>query len=86
MSLGESIRLLRQKALYTQEEFARELNVALSTVNRWELGKAKPNIKAMKQIKCFCKGKEFEFKNIEDDWLNQSKETKNECCKTDDRR
>lgn len=36
MSLGETIRITRQKSFYTQEEFARKLNVALSTVNRWE--------------------------------------------------
>ena len=42
MSLGETIRITRQKSFYTQEEFARKLNVALSTVNRWELNKANP--------------------------------------------
>ena len=47
MSLGETIRITRQKSFYTQEEFARKLNVALSTVNRWELNKAKPSVKAM---------------------------------------
>ena len=47
MSLGEAIRITRQKAFYTQEDFAKNLEVALSTVNRWELNKAKPNMKAM---------------------------------------
>lgn len=28
MSLGETIRITRQKSFYTQEEFARKLNVA----------------------------------------------------------
>ena len=51
MNLGEVIRITRQKAFYTQEDFAKEMNVALSTVNRWELNKAKPNVKAMKEIK-----------------------------------
>ena len=37
MKLGDIIRITRQKAFYTQEDFAKELNVALSTVNRWEL-------------------------------------------------
>ena len=54
MSLGEIIRLSRQKALYTQGNFAQELNVSLSAVNHWELNKAKLNIKAMKSIKTFC--------------------------------
>ena len=47
MSLGEAIRITRQKAFYTQEDFAKNLEVALSTVNRWELNKAKPNMKIM---------------------------------------
>lgn len=54
MSLGEAIRITRQKSFYTQEEFAQKLNVALSTVNRWELNKAKPSVKAMRAIKSFC--------------------------------
>ena len=39
MSLGDTIRITRQKALFTQKDFAHKLNVALSTVNRWELNK-----------------------------------------------
>lgn len=53
MDLGEAIRITRQRAFYTQEDFAQKLNVALSTVNRWELNKAKPNMRAMKAIKSF---------------------------------
>ena len=50
MSLGDAIRMSRQKAFFTQQDFSQKLNVALSTVNRWELNKAKPNMKAMKKI------------------------------------
>ena len=50
MSLGDTIRITRQKALFTQKDFAHKLNVALSTVNRWELNKVRPNMKAMKSI------------------------------------
>ena len=74
MSLGEAIRLSRQKAFYTQEDFAQKLNVALSTVNRWELDKAKPNIKAMKSIKAFCDDNELDYMLIEKEWLGFSKE------------
>lgn len=35
MQLSDKIRLLREKYLLTQEEFAKELGVAASTVNRW---------------------------------------------------
>lgn len=69
MSLGETIRVTRQKAFYTQEAFAKELNVALSTVNRWELDKAKPNVKAMKEIKSFCEKNGCDYNEIEKEWL-----------------
>lgn len=74
MSLGEAIRMTRQKAFYTQEDFAHELQVALSTVNRWELNKAKPNIKTMKAIKLFCEQKGLSYENIENEWLSHSSE------------
>ncbi len=69
MNLGEVIRITRQKAFYTQEDFAKEMNVALSTVNRWELNKAKPNVKAMKEIKRFCEENNLDYSEIEKEWL-----------------
>ena len=74
MNLGDAIRFLRQKALYTQEDFAKKLGVALSTINRWELNKAKPNIKAMKAIKSFCEENNLDFEIIEKDWLGYKEE------------
>ena len=65
MSLGETIRIARQKAFYNQSEFAKKLNVALSTVNRWEQNKVRPNVKAMKQIKQFCSENGIECGPIE---------------------
>ena len=69
MTLGDAIRLTRQKAFLTQEDFAKELNVALSTVNRWELNKVKPNIKTMKAIKVFCEKNTLPFETIETAWF-----------------
>ena len=69
MSLGDTIRIMRQKAFYTQEDFARKLNVALSTVNRWELDKVRPNLKAMKSIKAFCEENGQSYEPIEEEWL-----------------
>lgn len=77
MSLGEVIRLSRQKALCTQEDYAKKLDVALSTVNRWELNKAKPNMKAMKAIKAFCEENDLEYSIIEREWLDYLKEANN---------
>jgi len=76
MSLGDAIRISRQKALCTQEDFAQKLNVALSTVNRWELNKAKPNMKAMKAIKAFCNDNNLDYELIEKEWLGYSEEAK----------
>lgn len=74
MSLGETIRIARQKAFFNQEEFAKKLNVALSTVNRWEQNKVRPNVKAMKQIKQFCLENGIEYGPIETEWLYPSEE------------
>ena len=51
MSLSDSIKLIRQKTLLNQQEFADELKVGLTTVNRWEVGKSIPNLSAMKRTK-----------------------------------
>lgn len=76
MDLGKAIRFTRQKAFCTQVDYAQKLNVSLSTVNRWELNKAKPNLKAMKAIKAFCEEHEQPFASIESQWLGYS-EVKN---------
>lgn len=76
MSLGDMIRITRQKAFYTQEDFAKKLDVALSTVNRWELNKAKPSMKAMKAIKEFCEEHGLAYENVEKEWLEYSGEEK----------
>ena len=51
MNFPEEIKKLRECALLTQMEFSEIVGVAFSTVNRWEAGKARPNIKAMKDRK-----------------------------------
>ncbi len=71
MKLGSMIRITRQKAFCTQEEFAKDLGVALSTVNRWELNKVRPNVRAMKAMKAFCQDNGVSFEEIEREWLNQ---------------
>ncbi len=72
MKLSESIKALREKTLYSQENLSRELGVAVSTVNRWETGKARPNILAMKAIKSFCEAHGYPYEEIESGWLSHS--------------
>jgi putative transcriptional regulator len=47
---GNLIRGLRQKLGMTQEEFAHEIAVTVSTVNRWENAHAEPSKLAWKAI------------------------------------
>lgn len=70
MILQEEIKRLRTRCFLTQEDFANKLGVAFSTVNRWEQGKSKPNLVAMKNIKAFCDENDIAYKEIEDAWLN----------------
>ena len=65
MLLSDSIKLTRQKAFMSQEEFAKELHVSVSTINRWETGKVKPNLSAMKGIKEFCDSHNLPYELIE---------------------
>ena len=67
--LGEDIRLTRQKAFLSQEEFAKELKVSVSTINRWETGKVKPNLSALKNLKAFCEKHSLPFDDLEKDWF-----------------
>jgi len=76
MILSNEIKLIRQKAFLTQEAFAQELNVAFSTVNRWEAGKSHPNITAMKRIKLFCEKNAISFDNLQVVWLGMTEENK----------
>lgn len=61
MSFSEDIKRVRRKAFLTQEDFAKEIGVSFATVNRWETGKAKPNLKTMKLIDDYCKRNDIDF-------------------------
>ncbi|MDU2829674.1 MAG: helix-turn-helix transcriptional regulator [Anaerococcus sp.] len=70
MGFPEEIKRIRKRCFLTQYDFAKEIQVAYSTVNRWEGGKAKPNLIAMKNIKEFCLKNDLEYKDLEESWLN----------------
>ncbi|MBP3478793.1 MAG: helix-turn-helix transcriptional regulator [Oscillospiraceae bacterium] len=76
MSFPEEIKRARQRCFLTQGDFAKKINVAFSTVNRWEGGKAKPNLSAMKSIKEFCIENDIEYASIEEAWLDFTAEAK----------
>lgn len=70
MEFPEEINRIRQRCFLTQQEFAKEVQVAFSTVNRWEGGKAKPNFTAMKNIKKFCLKNNIDSASVEEAWLD----------------
>ncbi len=74
MAFSSEIKVIRQKAFLTQEAFAKELDMAFSTVNRWESGKTHPNISAMKKIKEFCDKNDISFEALENTWLSRTEE------------
>ena len=74
MQLSLVLKTPRQKAFMTQEAFAKELGVTASTINRWEHGKAKPNLTAMKNLKQFCEKHKLQYESIEIEWLNAQNE------------
>lgn len=69
MSLSNEIKMIRQRSFLSQTEFAKRVNVSYTTVNRWETGKARPNLTAMKCIKDFCAGQQINFEPAEKAWL-----------------
>ena len=70
MNISTEIRTIRRKAFLTQTEFADELSVAFSTVNRWENGKGISNNTAMKKLKDFCGKRNISYLDLEDAWIN----------------
>ena len=64
---GNLIRSLRQKLGMTQEEFAHEIAVTVSTVNRWENAHAEPSKLAWKAIEDLARKR-----GLTDDMLRRS--------------
>jgi len=74
--LPEIIKKTRQKAFLSQDAFAKELKVSTSTINRWETGKVKPNLSAMKNIKQFCEKNNLDYEEIEQAWFDFQEDRK----------
>ena len=73
MEFSVVIKEVRQTSYMSQQEFASELGISFSTVNRWETGKAIPNYQTMKRILAYCKRAGVQCDTIESAW----KEKKN---------
>lgn len=57
MSLGFTIKKIREELKISQEQLARELNISFSTVNRWENNKTTPSRLAKDRLYTFCENK-----------------------------
>ena len=51
LNLQEKVKELRRKTGWSQEDLARQLDVSLSTVQRWEGKGAKPTRLAQRELK-----------------------------------
>lgn len=50
MNWSQMIKILREKMLLTQTEFAELLGVSFASVNRWENGEHEPTMKMKREI------------------------------------
>ena len=50
MDWAKTIKLLREKMLLTQQEFASKLDVSFASVHRWENGEHEPTMKVKRQL------------------------------------
>ncbi len=54
MEFKDKVKFARKKLYLSQVMLAEELHVAFATVNRWEMGRCKPNYRAQKAFAEFC--------------------------------
>jgi len=61
MTFAEYVRKVRRGLEMSQQELARELNVAFTTINRWERKHVVPSNLARKSFIDFCKARNIEI-------------------------
>lgn len=69
MKFSEFIKKFRQSRFLSQEDFAKEIGVSFTTVNRWETGKSKPTYRTKQLINNYCLEKNIAIDLSKDvDW------------------
>ena len=68
MPFSSEVKKARLSCFLNQAEFAEAIGVSFTTVNRWENGKAQPNIKAVKALKQFCIDHGYSYELLEKSW------------------
>ena len=54
MEFKDKVKFVRARLFITQEQLAKELGCAFSTINRWERGKKPPSFILEEKLKKFC--------------------------------
>lgn len=65
MEFKDKVKCVRKKLYMTQDMLAQELGVAFATVNRWETGRCKPNLRAQTLFKNFCDRRSVELDGLD---------------------
>lgn len=68
MNFSEEIKNLRRQTIKSQSDFAKEIGVSFSTVNRWETGRTIPNYKTMQAIESYCANNNLDSTKIRESW------------------
>ena len=76
MDFASTVKELRKRCLLSQMDFAKEIGVSFSTVNRWETGKTVPNFKTMRESVHFVKTTIL----ILISWIAFGRQENNACC------
>ena len=66
------IRDMRLQVGLSQEKMAKELNVSISTISRWENGWNLPDENSMKLIKSCCKKYNWSYEDLKNEWTKPS--------------
>ena len=61
IKVGKFIAACRKEQGMTQANLAEKLGISDRAVSKWETGKSKPTIKAMKLIDEYCKKNDIDF-------------------------
>ena len=61
MEFKEKVKVARQKLLLSQQEFAKELGIGFTTLNRWENGLRQPNYRGQRAFRELCEKHGIKF-------------------------
>lgn len=66
MTFSQAVLHIRETLRLSQADFAKELGVSFSTINRWENEAQKPSQLALKMLMVYCEQHALPFNYIDD--------------------